>query len=454
MTDPDYRVVVEVGSHSFEATWPTTPVTPARVTLPLSFGWEIPERTDFFPTQRNPLSGTFGLVCDTVAEVADLAVGDRVVVEVYVPNDAVDPWQRVVGVVTQLDASLGDPNRVQVYFTDETWLLSEIVVGAVDWPEEGAGDRLDRICLEAGITLDAVYNEALIGLLAARDAKATDALSAIRECLKDDADRNVSWSGIDNPTYGRLVYNYVPVPVPTLFVRVFERRVTSWPAELDDGGGLVGQAGVANALDGNVTERTGKWTRAAEDRYTYVIVDSLTVAGDPDAEGAVPLLRSTSFVDGPGPAFPSSTARTFLARSLVPDDSIADRRGWRTDSVRHLSYLDPEPVRGWIGDPTDLDDTGLSWARLRPTIIDPVAEGQTLDGRTWIAGLLSGARLTIPPGGKFYVELRLRPDVLAHVPTTPEAAATYADLATQAPALTWAEVNPAMTIRDLRLLGD
>ncbi len=443
MTDPDYRVVVEVGAHTFEATYPTTPpdADGNRVTLPLTVGWAIPERTDFFPTQRNPLSGSFGLVAADLATVADLAVGDRVVVEVYVPSTDPDPWQRVVGVVTQLDATITPPNnRVQVYFTDQTWLLSEIVVGLVDWPEESAGDRLDRIAAEAGITIDDVHNEAMIGLLAARPAKATDALSAVRESLKDDADRNTSWSGTDNPTYGRIVYNYVPdyVPdpffdpdtiVPTLFLRVFERRVTSWPAELAADGGLAGQAGVPNALDGNSSERTGKWTKAAEDRYTYVIVDALTVAGDPDAPGAVPLLRNTSFVDGPGPAFPSSTARTFLARSLVPDDSIADRRGWRTDTLRHLSYLDPVGVRGWIGDPSDLDDTGLSWARLRPTIVAPVDPANTLDGRTWIAGLLSGARLTIPPGGKFYVDLTLRPDVLAHVPTTPEDAMTYGGLA-------------------------
>lgn len=447
MTDPDYRVEVTVGAHSFEATWPTTPPGNA-VTLPLTIGWSIPEAVDYFPTQANPTSGSFGIVCDSVADVNDLTIGDPVTVAVYAPSTAPDPWQYVRGVVTQLDAQVGDRNLVTVYFTDPTWLLSQMVVGLVDWPIESVSDRLDRIAAEAGIVVDTVgiTAEGLVGLLAARSAGATDALSAIRSAMKDTASRNLSYDP-DAPIYGRHVYAYDPISA-TLRVFNWERRVLSWPGELGADGLLHRRVGEPDALDGNAVTTSGRWSRLRGDRTTYVLVDGIPF-GDPDAPGAVPYVRNTGYVDGPGPTFPSATARTFLGRSLLPGEDRGDV--WRTDTVRHLSYLDPVPVERWIGNDDSLfDDAGFAWAKLRPTMIEPVQADVTLDGRNYIAGLLTSARLTIPPGGRFYIDLALRPELQGVIAATSIGAATYADVP---PALTYADLDPLLTYRDLRLIG-
>lgn len=450
MADPDYRAVVTVGTHTFDVDYGDNP-DPAvpMVTLPLSMGWSIPDTVDYFPAQRNPASGSFGIVTPTLDLVSDITVGDLVHVEVYTPAAAAAPWQSVYGVVTQLDADLKDRRRLTVYFTDPLWILGQQPVGIGAWPLEDVGDRVARVCAELGITLDEFTNESSMGLLAARGANApTDGLAAIRDAYKDDADRNPSYGG-GVFVYGRPVYAYDPID-RDLVVRVFERRVTRWPGELGADGTIHHRAGVEGALAGAATQSDGHWTRLMADRPTYVLVDGI-VFGDVIA-GAVPYVRNTSYVDGPGPTFPSATARTYLGRSLVPDDSSQNVTAWRTSTVRHLSYLDPDPVAGWIGDDDPADFTfGLSWAALRPVVIDPIDPTLTLDGRTWIAGVLSGARLTIPPGGRFYIDLTLRPELLAQIAGTPTGeAATYADIPA---ALTYADLDPLMTYRDLRLIG-
>lgn len=451
MPDPDYRVTVEVGSHSYDVTFGDTP--DYGVTLPLSFGWQVPDSVDYFPTQRNPLSGGFGIVAPTLDDVRDIALGDLVTIEVYTPAAAVEPWQRVTGVVSQLDAEVGPRCVLTVYFTDPTWLLSQMVVGLGAWPLESVYERCDRIAAEAGIAIArGLLSEASMGLLAARGAGPTDALSALRAALKDDADRNTSYAGLDHPVYGRPCYSYDPIE-QKLWIGVFERRVTSWPAELGTDGTLHGVAGVEGAVDGCVALTSGKWSRLPIDRPTYVLVDGI-VFGDSTAPGAVPYVRNTSFVDGPGPLFPSATARAYLGRSLVPDDSTQNVVTWRTDSARVMTYLDPDPLAGVVA----LDDYGSGftapglhpWARLLPVIIDPIDPSLTLDGRTWIAGLLSGARLTIPPGGRFYVDVTLRPELVATDPAVTTGAATYDDVP---PALTYADLDPLLTYRDLRLIG-
>lgn len=445
--EPDYRVVVEVGAHTFEATYPTTPAGDA-VTLPLTMGWDTPEGADFFPTQANPTSGSFGIACQSLDTVTDLRVGDNVTVAVYTPHDAAEPWQHVRGVVSQLDAELGSPHRLKVYFTDPSWRLADYVVGVEPWPIETVSDRLDRICAEAGIDLETVglTAEGLIGLLGARsEGNPTDALSAIRAAMKDTASRNISFDP-DQPVYGRHVYAYDD-ETATLRIFTWERRPVSWPAELGDDGSIHVRPGEPGALLAEHVPVSGRWVRLRADRATYVIVDGI-VFGDPDAPDAVPYVRNTSYVDGPGPEFPSATARAFLGRSLLPDGGTAGG-DWRSDVIRHLSWLDPTPVERWVG----TDDTamrGFAFATLRPVIVDGIDPALTLDGRPWIAGLATSARLTIPPGGRFYTEIRLRPDLVRPFQPVAFGATTYADVPS---GLAYADLDPLLTHRDLRLIG-
>jgi hypothetical protein len=450
--DPDYRVVVTVGAHTYDVTYGDDP--DYGITLPLTFGWEVPEGVEFFPAQANPTSGSFGIVAPTIADVADIGIGDDVTIDVYVPSTAVDPWQQFVGVVTQVQARPGARNRLTVWFSDNTWRLGEIVVGRVDYPLEYAIDRLERVCSEAMINLAfiGITGESLNGILPFRASAPTDALSMIRSIFRDDATRNLSYDP-DFPLWGRNVYAFDPHDPdgPTLLVLNWERRVFTWPADLGADGTLHRRDGTPNALDGCAALTSGTWARLPIDRPTYVIVDGWEV-GDSSAPGAVPLIHRTSYVDdfslpaGNG----SATARDFLAHSLLSTDA-ADSVLWRTDTVRHLSYLDPEAVEGWLGSSGTFPSAPeLNWARLRPTIIEPIDPTLTLDGRSWIAGTLSAARFTIPPGGRFYIDLTLRPDLFETQPFLHAGAATYADVP---PALTYADLDPLMTYRDLRLIG-
>lgn len=436
MADPDYRVEVAVSGHVYDVTFGDVPARPT-VVLPLTVGWSIPEAVDFFPTQANPTSGSFGIAVDDLGDLADVMLGDPVALTMWTPAAAVDPWLETdvdALCVTQLESDTRT-RTLTVYFGEASWLLQEMVVGLVDWPLESVLDRVTRICAEAGLTLnDAVLGLSSTGTLAARSASPTNALDALRSALKDDADEQ---TGPDESVYGRVVYFYSPA-TSTLTLASFERRPSDWPGTLAaDGQSIERRPGEPGALDGCAVQTSGKWARLGIDRPTYVIVDGTTF-GDPAMPGAVPYVRNTSYVD----VFPdnsgTATARDTLGESLLPDDVTLDK--WRTDAIRHLTYLEPDPAAGWFE----------SWRRVRLVIVEPIAASLTPDGRTWIAGTLTAARLTIPPGGRFYTDLSLRPDL---VPAPFDLIAGIYTIADFPPALTIGGIAADLTFRDFRTLG-
>jgi len=441
-----YRVRITVGAHVWDVTEGDTPTF--GVALPLTFGWQVPESVDFFPAQADRITGSFGLVVESVADVADITLGTRVVVEVWIPSNAATSWQRVVGVVSQLEATVGDRNLLTVFFTDPLLLLAGKVVGLVDWPEEHVTARVDRIAAEAGILVDRQVNLSGTGWLPERRASPTTALAALDNAFNDDADRQDVAGG--EIIYGRPVFGYAPT-TNTLYVRVWNRAVLSWPAVLAPDGTLDRRPGVWGALDGCTVEAGGRWSRLPADLPTYVIVDTL-VFGNPAAPGAVPYVRNTAFTDPEGD--PSDTARDVLGKSLLPPETSA--AAWRTDTMRHLSHLDPDPVQWWFGHdraPNPPEWDSMPWAEMgiRPVIVEPVDPALTLDGRDWIAGTLSGARFTLPAGGKHYVDLTLRPDLFD---SSPYLSPTDPQSWDETPAtLTWDGCHPALTWIDLQLAG-
>jgi hypothetical protein len=181
------------------------------------------------------------------------------------------------------------------------------------------------------------------------------------------------------------------------------------------------------------------------DRPTWVIVDGITF-GTADKRSDV-LIRTTSYVASAGTA----TARDRLGNVLLPPDE--DPTAWRANTFRYLSWRDPEPVRGWFG----LEDSGpwvsMPWADggIRGVFVEPVAPELTLDGRTWLSGTLTGARFTLPPGGRHYIDVTLRPELYeVNADAISSGPLEWADVDA---ALTWADLDPLLMWRDLRLAG-
>lgn len=443
--DPDpgeaavyYRARVTVGAHEWTAeagdhadpdyTGPT---------LPLSFGWDTPD-SEPLPAIPNPVTATFGLTSTTPADLADVVLGTPVTIDLYTdPDPDADPWQHFDGVVTQLDATTS-PGRTRyaLYAADPMQLLTGMPVGAEAWPAEDVAARLARIAAEAGISLDADL-VGLSGSMPARGAAVTTARAAVLETIRYGGIGVTSDAGKDF-TF-RVVPSYDP-DTATLHLDQYPRLLTRWPALLtdtDDGWAPrldpARVDGDTGGLHGAHVRTSGAWTRLPADRPGYVLVDGVARAGT----GPWPRLVSTGLDPT---AFGAGAAREDVAEFLAPGSGTA--HAWRTDTIRHLSWLDPAAVAGWA-----------SWAPItwiQPVMVDPVADAYALSGLPYLAGTLAGARVTLA-GGRYVVDLQLRPDLAGGEALHPtgHAAAVVDDL----PAVDVDDLHPALTVHDLSLIG-
>lgn len=396
-----YRVDLDVGSHSWSGSSEDTEAE-AGIRLPMSLGWSMPDQVEFFPCQADQTQLQLQLLVEDPSELSDITTGTTVTMDMYVSADPdAAPWAHFSGIVTQLDGALLAPGvsgrfLATLYATDDTARLGSMFVGyGSDWPQESIEDRVERICTEAGLTADWVFlGIGREGALPARAAgKPVDVLSAIRDAIKDAADEDDSSAG--GPYYGRLVFSYDPSST-TVTLRAIHRRV--WGAELTPA------APLQLELDGELVNATGSWGKLpGPDGRSWVLVDGVTF-GTPSGP---PLVRNTSLVDGdPGTATTVDT----LGESLLPDGST-QLQGWYTRSIRHQSWLDPDQVVLEAGVPAVHSDAPPLLAV--PVVASPVTDIYELDsGVDYLAGTLTGARLVLPPGGRFYSELRLRPELL------------------------------------------
>jgi len=393
-----YRVELTLGSHSWDIEHGDAAAYGPL--LPLSLGWDIPDAVEFFPAQANLTTLGFHVQTSDASDLVDVVKGTIVTMRMFVDADPdADPWQTFDGVVTQLDGEtvpgVADPDtrdfRVTVYAADDNVRLADMYVGYTDdWPIEHIDERVERICTEAGITYDTQgLGTGLEGWLAARPAGAAiSALDAVRTALKDAADEYDSEP--PDVFYGRYVFKYVHAET-TLTVYAFRRRV------FDDS---------TITLDGGIVRAAGRWTKqpgphAAE----WVIVDG-TVFGTPGA--GIPFVRNTSLLDYTGDPPGSDTnysafTRDNLGESLLADASTA-LDGWSTRSLVYEAHLDPDPVTLWASDAPPLV--------VVPVVATPVGDELEVNGVDYVAGTLTGARLVIPPRGKFYIEFRLRSELL------------------------------------------
>lgn len=393
-----YRVELSAGPYS----WTVERGDPVEygVRLPLSLGWAIGESVEFFPAQPDPATLTFGVLVGDATELVDLVRGAAVSFRMFVEADPEAPsWQRLDGVVTQVDGEVTDDGDflVRVYCAESVMALDGEVVGwTVDWPIESIGDRLDRIMGETSLGVVDTYmlGTGLEGWLAGRNQAPVTALAAIRAALKDAANENDSEP--PDTWYGRHVYTLDPDG--NLVVAAWERRAYD-----------------TVTLDGCLVHARGaQWVRPPVDTGTWVLVDGVTF-GTPSGP---PIWRSTSlldyFGDPPGSELNYSAAtRDALGNSLLPDGST-QLSGWFTRVIRYDAHVTPEPVTYWASPQLWLDLVdGLSRPAVIAVVVTPLADGLDVNDAGYLAGSLTGARMTIPPGGEFYVDVTLRPELLA-----------------------------------------
>lgn len=388
------------------------------VVLPFTFGWRTPDK-DPLPVQPDNTMMTFRVLAPAAddASVAGLVPGATIQVEMRVNEVDVDPWQTFTGQIVTATGEFipwgdGVAWLVTVQAADGNAGLGGIVVGfgAVDdpWPLETVEDRLSRLQDEMDMTLNegdalttvtwddstpygsgsgpAFGNQAGLPL---RDASPVSVLSVVQQALKDctaEGEIGGGGPGSTDPVWGRWVYYWDPVTY-TLTLKVWWRY------------GLP-----AVTLDGCHVSTKATWTRVIGDVvYQWAIIDGVVYPFVASWQ-TPPYVANLPYVDA---GFGTDEPRDNLV-ALVLQDDWTQLEGWRTRRIRYeasADYTTPPPVAGWAS-------TGLArYQGLVPVIITPLGDALLVNGVDYLAGTLSGARVTIPPGGDYYLEIDLRSEL-------------------------------------------
>lgn len=406
-----YRVTLTLGSHDWSVEYRDAPPDASTTAdfgpqLPIRQGWVIPDQVASFPAMPDPTTLSFRVLVQDAQVLSDVDEGSTVSFRLYVePDPDADPWQHFDGIVTQLDGAVADVGQgtlawqVTVYAAEDNMRLDRIPVGYTSaWPQESQLDRLATIAAEAGISIGTMIDTGLEGTLPARPAgKAISVLQAIRDTLQDAA--NI-FTDVDGDWFGRYVFMYDPT-VPGVVVTVFHRRVHD---------------GWTVTLDGCVVEAAGSWSKlpaAAGGRPSgswVLLTPSGTVFGTPDANP--PILYNAGTLVYPDVGTSAELDR--IGDSLLPDGST-QLTGWYARALRYRAARDTDsldPTTGWASANTSIPGGGTNLIRCQPVVVAPLDPDYELQGVDYLAGTLTGCALVIPAGGDFYLELRLRPELL------------------------------------------
>lgn len=428
-----YRVTLEIGDageNSFDVT--SGDEAGYGVLLPLSVGWEIPESERVLPVQTGPCVLAFSiLVPEAQSELIDvLAPGVRVSFRMYV-TDPSDPWQAFDGNVTQVNGQHVRRNktewdwRVDVFASDVAGLDRPVGFNDEDWPIEDLAARLERITNELGIR-DWLPDElsdsnnlggspiAIDPTLVLDDTTVSahemsegsvSALSHIRTILR--------WACAENAPdefFGDQFFRWLFGYDPTL-------RDSAGDIDLIAGiptlrlylSGVIDSLGQTIELDGDHVTTDPRWFKLLPNRRPNWGVIDEELHGIPDNLEGIRI--STPYGD-PEPGLNEDYGLNLAGFLFTYDWEEAEGHGWtaldgwRTKQVRHLSYLDPEPVRMLI-----VGDGVPQNFPIRPLVIDNLTEELQIDDAGTILGTLAGVKLIIPPGGDYFLELKLRPEL-------------------------------------------
>lgn len=395
MARPYYRVRVAAGGHDW--TVESTDAPAPGPTLPLSFGWAVPDNSLGFPAQPDPATASVAILAPTAADVDGIDIDTPLTVQVWLDPAATLPFAEFHGRVADIEAA---PHRThgtvyKLLCVDYTVDLAPAQVGATAWPAETGEARAARILAEAGVAVPAGLGPVPGGYFAARDAAAASARDQLVETLAHgvvDEGRYLIGAGAD------LEFRWV------------ERAVSG-----------------IDTLDACDLDAVAAWRRTKRTSAAWVTINH---PGGPTTYGA------TTGVPHP-PLTSQLTDPADLADYLL--DNVAGYQ-WDAGTLRlHLwAAADKVPVSRWFdhGPVADVHP-GIG----RAVVVEGLPAPQAPGGQVRYSGMLSAARFTIPPGGRYFVDFRVRADV----PNRSFQVVRWQDLD---PAMTWDSMPAATTWHD------
>lgn len=475
-----YNVQLVVGSYS----WDVTFGDPAAYgpTSGLWFGWEKPDTDPFGFAPPDHMQAGFSLIVPDPADLEDMDEDDPVAVRVWFtqPTAPADCDWSFYGRVTDIGAvphSLGMLFQVDAvgYSVDP----AEVLSGLEFWAGGSAEDRGNQIMADVGATI-AGLDVFVGGTPLDRDPEAAPAWTLLLELLRSVfAPRGYDTEG-ENPylalpvlhTYaddtGRGRGDGLDFAVDFLdrWVRTDTAPLPGLFGELDSGdyGLLAIDPGAEyGAVDaGGILTASTKWARTKSDRPSRVRLEAWlnVVMGVPvehvwtAAHESAPLVIETPYAASA--AYNEEDGQD-IAEFLLPDPPATV---WAAESYRFRLSDFPDGLPAMIpnfADHTDAGSEERSAMWVRPIVVTGIPSRHDPIGKGYVAGQLTGARLTIT-GGKVYVDFSLnrtvpppQPVGLLYDPAAPSYLSGSDLEVAPYDAVTWNDLDPELTGYDMRL---
>lgn len=466
-----YHVDLTVAGHAWSIDRGDVPtmddLTTGLVLDGLSLQWSYGS-PGLFPDQPQPVTLALQLLFSASFLADDVVIGAAVALTFLTDAypDAGDPSTYATATFSgRIGTVSAAPHRLGVLYTvvctDITAQLGESFVGDTPWPAEPMLTRINRIAALAGLPALWVDSDTHGGSpLAARDVDAQPALELLTTYLRQWAYD----SPLDNDPHRLILTGHINPPDDVYQLVELPEHITlgRYPGRLHADGTISfvreGVPGVGIApwvLDAAWLDFAAVWTQTKGRAPNAVVVTGPGGAAVAST-GEEPLVASrldTELTDVDDAAL--------VAQMYLPDTT--QQAAWTVDSFRLYGDLDDvnlgsgQLMLSGAGDGVVTGPQRVAETLTGVVVVDNIPATQTpvfqfQDSRAFYAGRLTGATLTIQ-GGRWFVDFTLRPDIPRPPRAGDGAAVTWAAVAADVPALTWAEVDSVYTWADVRLIG-
>lgn len=471
------------------------------------YSWDVPE--DEWPVQPEPATASWRIAATSPDSLPPLEVGTQVAMVVlgYV-SDSVDPLTVAAfhGRISDADAEPGSVNtptgRASTLEVNVTAVglyvdLRETYVGSAPWPQENAGPRLERIFAAAGLTLEGPgigggglnysltqFRELDVDHRTVAEV-AEDHLAQVADAVSVPSSWVTGWQrGVVSAQLDTATWTYPdpdPIRPPSWWLQIIHERAHTDGGPLvlrNIGGQLVavvepitdGQPPESKSIPAELVDLSVRFHRDKGKATNRISVGGeFEDQADPSVTTTQVVVAHEDIVEARGPVTQRADSTVVwihnaedLGRMQLGDRSELVGR-WGVEEVQlYLSEVDTVAdalqVLGMFptaeGGPAPSD---LAGPYGYPVLVYGLQAAHQLTGQPFLAGTLIGATLTVERG-RAVVSPRLRPgvsrqryDAEAPTPRPARSPATAETIQRLHPTLTFADVDPSLTVYDLRL---